>query len=551
MRKVTASAVILTALTGCSQSGGIPSSQWSFEVPSEEAISNPQSELDSESLAISDPSADPQSLVAESSSRRTMGPAFEQPAVTAPSSNSVGSKISVSSQSDSAELSALSVETYGLASGVSGARRSTRPDPVAQVRAYLRASGSPSALTSRVPYASQVYLSSLPVPNQYYSTDATAADSLSSALTFGESIPATSVVDLNLSDALTDTSVSAAGVTSDFSPTLSSVSTASTASNSFNEPLPAVSEPADIAADIAADNQPEAISYSDGLPQLVSGTTTTAFTPSGDVPIGTAILNNLQQPSVDTSPTVPNAVLEPLPQVVALSPSAYTPNQIDTTTTASSAVAYPLAVQVSSQAFTSAPQPAPTLASLTETMPARELSPLVASYRANSNLSEAAQSSEFPEDLSSTEPLDSPLIDSFREDTPLSTLYVPIAEPAAADVSGTFIKEGINTLDEKTSTLALASEIANADLFSSVLVSPAFMNNAMGNRDVANGSVSTETAQSQTLSIAQRIPFANHEFSSGEPIRVLADQRVKSVRKAAVTFAAKQASKRRQSLNWL
>jgi len=547
MRKVTASAVILTALTGCSQSGGIPSSQWSFEVPSEEAISNPQSELDSESLAISDPSADPQSLVAESSSRRTMGPAFEQPAVTAPSSNSVGSKISVSSQSDSAELSALSVETYGLASGVSGARRSTRPDPVAQVRAYLRASGSPSALTSRVPYASQVYLSSLPVPNQYYSTDATAADSLSSALTFGESIPATSVVDLNLSDALTDTSVSAAGVTSDFSPTLSSVSTASTASNSFNEPLPAVSEP----ADIAADNQPEAISYSDGLPQLVSGTTTTAFTPSGDVPIGTAILNNLQQPSVDTSPTVPNAVLEPLPQVVALSPSAYTPNQIDTTTTASSAVAYPLAVQVSSQAFTSAPQPAPTLASLTETMPARELSPLVASYRANSNLSEAAQSSEFPEDLSSTEPLDSPLIDSFREDTPLSTLYVPIAEPAAADVSGTFIKEGINTLDEKTSTLALASEIANADLFSSVLVSPAFMNNAMGNRDVANGSVSTETAQSQTLSIAQRIPFANHEFSSGEPIRVLADQRVKSVRKAAVTFAAKQASKRRQSLNWL
>ena len=539
MRKVTASAVILTALTGCSQSSGIPSSQWSFEVPSEDAMSSPRSELDSESLANLDLSADAQSLVAESASRRTMGPAFEQPAVNAPSGDSTDSKTFVSNPSDSAELSALSAETYGLANGVSGAKRSTRPDPVAQVRAYLRASGSPSALTSRAPYTSEVYLSSLPVPNQYYNTDTIAADSLSPTLTSDE-IPAASAVDLNLSDVSTDTSVSSAIVTSDFLPALSLVS------NVSNETLPAVSEP----ADIAAYAQPEAVSYSDGLPQLVPGTITTAFTPNEDVSIGTAILNNLQQSSVDTSPTapapaVPNA-LDSLPQIVPISPAA---DQI-ATGTSSSTVAYPLAVQVSSLAFASA-QPAPTLASLTETMPARELSPLVASYRSGSNPSEAAQPSKFPEDLSSTEPLDSPLMDSFREDTPLSTLYAPIAEPAAADASGTFIKEGINALGDEISTLELMSEIANTDLFSSVLVSPALVNNATGDNDVADDSVSTATAQAQTSSIAQRIPFANHEFSPGEPIRVFADQRVKSARKAAVTFAAKQAGKRRQALNWL
>ncbi len=538
MRKVTASAVILTALTGCSQSAGIPSSQWSFEVPSEDAISSPQPELDSESLAASNLPADAQSLIGETSSRRTMGPAFEQPTVDVPANASTGSKISASSPSESAELSTLSAETYGLASGVSGARRSTRPDPVAQVRAYLRASGSPSALTSRVPYTSQVYLSSLPVPNQYYNTDTASDDSLFPALTSAETIPAAGVADLNLTDSLTDASVSVVSATSDFFPALSSIP------NSFNEPLPAISEPVDV-------SQPaEAVSYnSDGLPQLVPGTT--AFTPDEDISIGTAILNNLQQSSVDTSSTAFTPVIEPLPQVVALSPT--TDQSAATSAIDSDTVAYPLAVQVSSGAFTSA-QPAPTLASLTETMPARELSPLVDNYRSSSNVIEPVQAFEFPEDLSSSEALDSPLMDSFRKDAPLSMLYVPIAEPVSADVSGLLVSEGIKALNDEVSTSDLMSEIAETALFSSVLVAPAFVNSNVegSSAGVADSHVSTvATAQTEAPSIAQRIPFADHEFSSGEPIRVLADQRVKRARKAAVTFAAKQVSKRRQPLSWL
>lgn len=168
MRKVTASAVILTALTGCSQSSGIPSAQWSFEVPTGETAQ--ANATDTKKLSDAELSADAQSFLGETFGKTMMGPAFDQPTISedintgtdiAAGNALVGSKIpSLANPGSQQRVSSIALEAAGIASTTS-----SRPDPVDQVRSYLRASGRPSALANRRPYASQVYLSSAPTSN--------------------------------------------------------------------------------------------------------------------------------------------------------------------------------------------------------------------------------------------------------------------------------------------------------------------------------------------------------------------------------------------------
>lgn len=557
MRKVTASAVILTALTGCSQSGSIPSSQWSFEVPSDGEISRSHVPPEGGALVASGSSKDSRSFAKSTANRRVMGPAFEQPAASA----AVEATSAISA--DSKEVSTLSTETYALTSGLPTARRSTRPDPVAQVRAYLRASGSPSALTSRAPYNSQAYLSTLPTPNQYYDP----------ALISAVSTPAVGIVDLDLTESSIETSPSTGAV-----PPID----VGAADGSINLSVaPASLDVASAAPDIES---VEAVSYSDdGLPQLVAAAV--PFTADEAVPIGTAILNNLQQsskiaaeaasaplaqaaiaPAPRTSPVVANPVVanDVVGDDVAVGDATANDAMVNDAVgeaIADETITYPPAVQVSSRASTSTPS-APTLASLTRTMPRREVSPLVASYRANDgrvqpaelvpdalsdfsasetlesnirDLSNPMESDLHTEADSLPENTQSPLLDSFRESEPVSTLYVPISDPVSADVSDVLTQNAIDELGE-VSTSDFVNRLVEMDTFSAVLSSPALVN-------------SSARASGKTPSIAQRIPL--NSASRKRPIKVFTDQRVKGARNAAITLAAKQASKRRQRLSWL
>ena len=153
MRKVTASAVILTALTGCGQNNGIPSTQWSFEIPNEDEISSLELGQDTSvaadatfiSTVESNQAGSYQSVVdtlssapSGSSADGMMGPAFNQP------SDALELDGSSRSAFASSRTALPDTEAYGSATavradgGVAGRYQpvAARPDPVAQVKAF-------------------------------------------------------------------------------------------------------------------------------------------------------------------------------------------------------------------------------------------------------------------------------------------------------------------------------------------------------------------------------------------------------------------------------
>ena len=173
MRKVTASAVILTALTGCGQNSGIPSTQWSFEIPAEDEISSLalDQEVDSAAATLvstADGSYSQQDTFVDksfgSSTGDFMGPAFEQPGVVietdvADTSTATGLR-SINSEALSLSNSYRSFPTTEISSGYQPV--AARPDPIAQVKAFLSAHGSPSALNGLNDYHSSVVTPVLP-----------------------------------------------------------------------------------------------------------------------------------------------------------------------------------------------------------------------------------------------------------------------------------------------------------------------------------------------------------------------------------------------------
>jgi hypothetical protein len=574
MRKVTATAVILTALTGCSQSGGIPSAQWSFKVPSSGEASSQlaNADVDKEISARSGSAEKTELFAGSAGSSRMMGPAFEQPDAQALA------KASTLGRPSSGEASNLSAS---LANGLAASQTSTRPDPVAQVRAYLNTS-SPTALTNRTPYNSQVYLSSAPAANSSFVPSAPSVDYLSIAQ-LGLDSPATSNSNSSNSsgtfstNALPEPAASNATNNATNSATYAPLPVAETLPSESNSSYVAVA-PAAYSADYPSANVTSR--SSDGLPQLASNVSsslssstalpesiqTEAVQPEADS-IGTAILRDLQRSSsaetaADITTSAPasavadtaNITAAPAqslqPQLdsvvfdeaasVGVSPQVYAPSESAPSELAPSELA-------PSESSTYS-EPA-TLVRLTQTMPDREASPLVDSFRAGSDLTELSQpvdnvplssqrepispnSSRVEVDLRSSDasllpasPLPaSPLLEGLRierESSQQSTIYVPIAEAAPVNGSDVLISGATFSLEEESSTSAFTDKLARSNVFSSVLSSPALL-----------ASVSAPSLNGFNV------------FSKPNLAELTLQQ-------DKITLAAYQTSKRRQRLTWL
>ena len=235
-------------------------------------------------------------------------------------------------------------------------------------------------------------------------------------------------------------------------------------------------------------------------------------------------------------------------------------------------------------------QPIPTLASLTETMPVREASPLVDSFRSSDAFRPATESSllmdapaagseleafdssseqpsyafesdllesalskppslsadafddgasfeeaaDFSADLDLSADSDfneaySPLLQGLIDSTVEPTVYVPIATENALS-SSVLLQDTVDTLNALNgdiSTASFLSELAARDAFSSVLASEAFTQNE------------------------PMITLTSLRSNADEKGRTKRSKLKASYRSESVTLAAKQVSQRRQRLVWM
>ncbi len=602
MRKVTtASAVILTALTGCSPSSSVPSTQWSFKVPSIGEASTQPTDASKESSATPEHSNKNQLFANAAGSSRMMGPAFEQPNETTP----LGAQVSTVGRPGSKEISNLA-RTYDLAESAGTIETSTRPDPVAQVRAYLRAN-SPSELIDRTPYNSQVYLSAAPQPT-YPSSYAPSANI---AETFPNSSLSAASPDYLAMPQSTIQSETASAEISGAGASLSSeiANSSNYAVLSVSEALPDSNGSSYVATGSesysSGSYSSEAYSstnYSstsstvdaDGLPQLDPNTASTYTAPPASAglaqaiqpeatetqadSIGTTILQNLQRSeaagtsaatSPDPSPyteadSIGTTILQNLQRSTTseISPDA---NSVSEAVTSDSMTAIASAAPTRSQSLVAvAPSPVEsrqaaaysepvTLDRLSETMPEREASPLVTTFRADNGSAEQALLLKNLQSLAQDEALDStgavestiestvetdlqssesapsfisPLLEGLQgELSTQSVIYVPIAEASPVNSSQALISlEATSLLTPDVSTSAFVEGLAQSNVFASVLSSP-------------NLIASLHTPNLDT----------SERFSPAE----LTLQRSSKVRQAKISLAAQQASKLRQRLAWL
>ncbi|MGC1309469.1 MAG: hypothetical protein WA885_19790 [Phormidesmis sp.] len=475
MRKVTASAVILTAVAGCSQSSSIPSTQWSFEVPSESSLTPVKAEGNTGDItsAISDLSTDATSSAITPAVTDVMG---------SPTSHSV------------------------------------RPDPIAQVRSYLQANGSPSALANRTPYSSQVFLSSVPT-----TTPQTITPSYEQA-PVGTDFLAPSQAEPSLQI-----------------PQLLAVSAA----------------PSDLSSSLYSGSEPQAEStrtanLEDGLPRLQPAPIQNFTAPetvdmaqsvaiaqaTEDVSIGTAILRNLQSDSATNAATISTDVndVEPAAERPANQPSvsgliATMPPREPSALVASqqtAAQAYqPVRLNISEASLTTEQGTEAVL----KTDPATPNS--ATPTLATPDLARESSTVESPTvevDLHSNRST-SPLLESLQagalsQPVPLSTLYVPIAEPTTHNLSGSLIREAMTGSGDEASTADFIEMLASRGIFSAVLKSAA-MNHELD-----------EAVPSAAVGIVVSIspgPVAS-ESTSQNSVMILSD---------------KASDKRRQRITWL
>lgn len=418
MRKVTASAVILTALTGCSQSG-VPSNQWSFEIPADDQAAFSEtdqgfsSELFSEDTAfLSRASALSADLSTDLSTQSAiMGPAVEQPAVSTltQSSSPTGSNVA------SADFSQL-VSTATSNNARNFIRTTARPDPIADVRSYLNRRSSPGLITSRLPYSSDIYLPSSPpaaplsalgaLPASSSSTAAYAPSPAASlpATPASVTVPADAPAEVNIA-ALPQTSVPLPSVPASVTPMPTEVATAPAGGlpSLYDNVVVSQTAPVSIAGveSSAATPSPtaartislEADAESD-LPVLqpsrplndsaaLAETATTRRTS-----IGTSILRDLQR---DESGTI---AAEPSAEPSAVVPGIIEPSSLDQQDVDTLSIALLTeSLEGMSPAGMSPADPAaatedrPTLEELVRSIPERKESPLLVSFRSADSLS--------------------------------------------------------------------------------------------------------------------------------------------------------------------
>ncbi|MGB7087502.1 MAG: hypothetical protein WBD47_18225 [Phormidesmis sp.] len=517
MHKVTASAVILTAITGCSQSSNIPSSQWSFEVPSGNQADSAQSTVaDRDGSFISELSADAQPFVEGLYSGEISEKAIaRQPTATDPASADILS----SSDLDTQAL----ISTVSQPIGTAGVT-SSRPDPIAQVRAYLRSSSRPSALANRTPDASLVYLSSSSAPQQSYSPEVFAippADEITSSVTnnFVSAVPVANGL-VALDTANTESANSAA-----FAQNPSNVALANTA----------IIQATTLAS--AEDNLPHLTPASSVAVLPVETQTIEEIQLSEDVPIGSAILRSLQQSSgTEASAASSLADQVPTPQVPAAQlptpriPTRQVPTQLPTDESqvqpsrlnndaSTDEIIADAPVEVETQ---------PTLASLTEGIPYRE---------------GAGGASLAVDDLHSRA-TDSPLLEGLNSAESQSPIYVPISATEPTDAASKLVQEAIAALAEDTSTVDSVDKLALQDTFSSILSSAAFLGSQ------ASASFRQENALSEELIEADTQAETSATSPEEGSVSRSASQLLKTSRRDAALAIGKQISKRRQLITW-
>ena len=165
MRKVTASAVILTAITGCSQSD-VPSAKWSFEDPANQQLDTAFSGQTFSSQAFSEQQDDSGNLLTESFTSDT------EDLLSKDTRTLVGSPLK-QYRSRTATLPTRQSNTLADVASLAtlpnipdpeiSQRVASRTDTLASVRSYLSATSSAVDIRNRVPYSSQVYLPAAPV----------------------------------------------------------------------------------------------------------------------------------------------------------------------------------------------------------------------------------------------------------------------------------------------------------------------------------------------------------------------------------------------------
>ncbi|MGB5913383.1 MAG: hypothetical protein WBG63_00865 [Phormidesmis sp.] len=503
MHKVTASAVILTAITGCSQSEA-PSAQWSFEAPAETAVDTVLTQHNAfggENPAAFSP--DTQQFVI-SAARNKMGPAFEQPSSTGLLPAPAGNQTSVSSEA--ATVSTADEVRSLLAS-------QSRTDPIAQVRSYLSAARSTQgsgSLVDRVPYSSQVSVPASPIytPTATFSEEAVpvafSGNTAQAIADFNQqesNLPRPQVLSaaaqpvasllpsLQAPSSLQTASLQAAAdvgfipvvpsgtVLSDAVPSGTVLSDTGATSSSVEDGLP-VLPAAQPQADLAG--RELAVAPTQQPTQQVSDRTflrADQGVRANEIPIGTAILRDLQinaalnPPSEIPSTTAASAVISGESVAVSSELSAIAPSP-ELTVSYTSPVIESDIEQVSAQL---------TLAQLAQTIPQHqdrfEEEPLIASFQtAQDNLRQvstaysnpfqpnsASEASEL--ETSELEPLSqalereanqlprenhSPLLEgletSVDELGALQTLYMPIPTSPLPEASATLIRSAISTL---------------------------------------------------------------------------------------------------------
>ena len=495
MRKVTASAVILTALTGCGQNSGIPSTQWSFEIPSENENSSLALSRDSGDMADGTfVSTSDQPLIGQSaveglgaaSRGDMMGPAFKQPSLDI-ETTTVGlpaAGVSRRSGLGSSSPSLAGVEKYSSASSsnlTSGYQSvAARPDPVAQVNAFLSASGSPNDLSNREPYRSDILAPSLPT------VYLPGAASITSTLGNPTEIASQTAYADNASFANAGLPVlesSGGGIYSSSgssSPDLSTVALAQgqPVYQSIDYPTvyPAVTVPATegLSSPGSSSELAPSATLDDGLPVLEASR-------AQDVPIGTAILQDLQR--TETAQVVQSLPAEKNSNGsidISIMPAEM--SVADDESVISSEAVSDQSIDVSTSA--------PTLESLRRSMVVQEESPLVAyaSQAAEADLAVdpnlvvgaiavSNPNADFPtlESLLETMPetaarpnfsvnlpdnnAASPLLEGFESAQPLSTLYLPIPEATSESSADTTLPTHVSLMRNSLASLAASPEM--------------------------------------------------------------------------------------------
>ena len=491
MRKVTASAVILTALTGCGQNGGVPSTQWSFEIPTEDEISSLVLNHDSSDMtdgalvsSIGDQAFTSRAGGLDATSNGAyaegmMGPAFKQPSANMKTTG-------LSTASSPGRLKAGSSISDLLSSYRPVA---ARPDPVAQVKAFLSANGSPNDLISREPYRSDILTSSLPT---VYLPSAASVTSTSGEPTNMESRSAYADDTSFTSTGLPTIEPSVGGLYAPSGISSSGSSALAPATVALNPGLPTYQQ-GDYPVVSSAASIPASIPVTEGLPAAAGssgfaeslamsrdGLPMIEANGSRETPIGTAILQDLQR-------TAPIQAMQSLPAEDNVSGSI----DIDITP-AEAGVAEVLAAepvaseQASSDQTIDVSTSGPTLESLQRSMVLREVSPLVVAYASQpakadlavepnltveaiavsnpdssfptlesllETMPETATQPNFTVDLSDNNAA-SPLLESLNSTQPLSTLYLPIPESAPESSAAAGLPTNVSVVSGSLASLA-------------------------------------------------------------------------------------------------